>query len=160
MNKFVETINSHQRQLVFCVNRHADQCDPKQTFSARLAVWEGCIAEVSLLLTSGLMAEGGIAPVPVTEDLMDDPISVYGAQQARTHARYQISDASFLSGLQCFRSGFGDLLSRTSLSSAERIRIQEQLNNFFDRIEHGFSLAWKNRNEIAQPEMPQAVVGD
>lgn len=107
--------------------------------------WLASIRGLSAPLLAALDEGRAMSAVCAEADYARDPIAYYGIEAARRHRTRGITLGLFLGLMKAYRQTYVDLVTGPEVDAAERVPNREVIDNFFDRMEVGFSDEWAGR---------------
>ena len=114
--------------------------------------WLASIRGLSAPLLAALAEGRSCTEVTAESDYARDPIAFYGIEAARRHRTRGITLGLFLGLMKSYRRSYLDLVAGAEASEAERTAWAEVIDNFFDRVEVGFSNEWAGKPGDQQME--------
>ncbi|SNB46710.1 PAS domain S-box-containing protein [Geobacter sp. DSM 9736] len=118
--------------------------------STLVEAWRASIAGLSAPIIEALESEECLRPITADVDYVSDPVALFGVKEAGKHRKRGVSLPLFLGLMKHYRKGYIDLLMKGGFSLADTQDFRERLDNFFDRIEVGFSAEWMRVDQVEQ----------
>ena len=147
MEAFHDIIAGSEEWLMERVLQYARQYGYSAYTSTLSEAWRASIAGLSIPIIAALRTDEQIQPLRADRDFAADPVARFGVEEAKKHRERGVTFTLFLGLMKYYRRAYIDLLLQTGYPPAEAAASRERLDNFFDRMELGFSSEWFKLNQ-------------
>jgi diguanylate cyclase (GGDEF)-like protein len=140
--KFIKHINDNENSLMGKVLDYALKRGYTKYTSTLQEAWRLSISGLSKSLIEIVQSRGEDIELGPDEDYTSDSATQFGIIEAQRHKERGVSLDMFLGLMKYYHQSYQDLIKESDFDISEKIRYQNLINRFFDRVEIGFCTTW------------------
>src|SRR6185369_9040500 len=149
MTNLVQIINEGESVLISMIMKYAEEIGYSRFTPSDPAVWKKSINGFSDGLVSALKASSEVPELSLDLEFLNDSITAFGIEQARSHRQRGVTLEMFLGLMKYFRQSYHDLLDGSALVPESQRWAHTYVERYFDKIELGFISEWERAaNEL------------
>lgn len=146
-SRFIDHITANEDWLMKRILDYAIKRNYAQYTSTLKEPWRLSISGLSSSLLEAIRTKGGDLELNPDENYASDPAARFGISEAKLHRERGINLAMFLGLMKYYHQAYIDLIRESSFNESEKLKYENLLNRFFDRIEIGFCSTWSTYTE-------------
>ncbi len=126
---------------------YAIKRDYAQYTSTLKEPWRLSISGLSSSLVEAINTKGEDLELNPDEDYASDPAAQFGIAEAKLHRERGINMPMFLGLMKYYHQAYIDLIRDSSFNESDKLKYENLLNRFFNRVEIGFCSTWSTYTE-------------
>ncbi len=145
--EFIEYITTREDWLIERILDYAIKRDYAKYTSTLKEAWRLSVSGLTSSLIEVLNVKGDDLELSPDENYASDPAAQFGIAEAKLHRERGINLAMFLGLMKYYHQAYIDLIKESAFSEIEKLRYENLLNRFFNRVEIGFCSTWSKYSE-------------
>lgn len=143
MGKIRKIFEENEERIISVLIDRAKQGEYTRYTSTRMEDWLTSVREIARGIIQLIEAKDGSDFLHVDEKYENDATVAYGVKEAKLHRSRGVTLSMFLGLTKYYRQAFLKVLGNViELDRAEREKVQNKINLYFDRFEIGFCTEW------------------
>jgi len=141
--KIRKIFEENEERIISVLIDMAKQGEYTRYTSTRMEDWLLSVRGIARGIIHLIEAKDGPDILHVDEKYENDATVAYGVKEAKLHRSRGVTLSMFLGLTKYYRQAFLKVLGNvTELDGAERVKVQNKINLYFDRFEIGFCAEW------------------
>jgi diguanylate cyclase (GGDEF)-like protein len=145
--RFIEHITTHENWLIERILDYAIKRDYAKYTSTLKEAWRLSVSGITSSLVEAINIKGDDLELNPDDNYSSDPAAQFGIAQAKLHRERGINLAMFLGLIKYYHQTYVDLIRESAFSEMEKMRYENLVNRFFNRVEIGFCSTWSTHSE-------------